>query len=72
MHASAMLPFADNLTIITPPKIAQFSVHEAVVQKSSFWFILEIKGESSNLWWVVSNMHQAKTVHAHFLGQRAD
>ena len=57
-------PFVQDITNITPPTTAQSGVHESMVQRSSYWGILEIKEERRNLMWMVSNMHQGKTRHA--------
>ena len=56
--------YIQNIAIITPPKMAHFGVRDAKVQRSSDWGIWEMNGEKSSRSWIVSNMHQGKTINA--------
>jgi hypothetical protein len=61
---SYLWPLIAKITVITPPKMAQFGVGEGLVQRTSYWGVIEIKGDNRNLMTLVSNMHLHKTINS--------
>ena len=59
---SYLWPLIAKIAVITPPKMAQFGVGEGLVQRTSYWGVMVIKGESNDLLTLVSNMNFHKTM----------
>jgi hypothetical protein len=59
-----MWPLIHKVTMITPPKIAQFGVGDNMVQRASYWGLLEIKGECTILSNLAAHMHRQETINA--------
>jgi hypothetical protein len=55
-----MWPLVYSVTMLAPPKVAQFGVGDYMVQRSSYWGLLEIKGDNHDLMTMVSNMHRGR------------
>ena len=57
-----MWPLISQVKVVTPPKMAQFGVWDDIIQRTSYWGIMEITGSHPEFMRLIHNMHSGTTI----------